>query len=302
MIGLAALAASGAESGRVPGPGSLPFARSPWATSVGAQAAWQPDADLHAGGKASTTIADAQAGITRAFGPRRSAGLAVGYGVHDYRFSGDGFAATAPWDQVDVYSLSAPVRASLENGWTVIGIPAVRSRLARGAALADGLTGGGMIVTTYRVNECLQLGPGLGAFSELEDDPTVFPFLAVDWTITPTLSLSTGRGQGASRGPGLALAWQAREALTAGIAGRYEQMRFRLDDSGAQPAGVGEDRGFAAVAFISYDVAPRLRLGGFAGFEMGRTLSIDDTHGHRAARSDLDAAPTMGLSLTRAAW
>ena len=46
----------------------------------------------------------------------------------------------------------------------------------------------------WDINENLSIGPGFGAFTQIEDDDLdVFPILLVDWDITPKLSLSTNR-------------------------------------------------------------------------------------------------------------
>ncbi len=64
---------------------------------------------------------------------------------------------------------------------------------------------------------------------------SVFPILIIKWNITDTLKFETGRGFGASQGPGLNLVWQATDKCKLTLGGRYERQRFRLNDDGIAP-------------------------------------------------------------------
>ena len=125
----------------------------------------------------------------------------------------------------------------------------------------------------------------------------MFPILAIDWDITDTVTLSTGGGFAASQGPGLTLSYKATEQLSLGLTGRYESFRFRLDDSGPAPGGIGEDRSFPVIVSADYSPWPMTTLSAFAGAEFAGRLRLEDSGGNRIDQSDYDPAPLIGVAV-----
>jgi len=119
-----------------------------------------------------------------------------------------GLAGGAPWENVRDARISAPLFWRPNRDWSLFAIPTVRWNAETGASLGDGVNGGLLAAASYRVNDRLSIGPGVGFFSEIEDDADWFPVLAIDWRLTDTLSITTGRGFAASRGPGLSMKWE----------------------------------------------------------------------------------------------
>jgi hypothetical protein len=275
-----------------------------WSFTTSAQLQMQPRTDLGGGGSLTTTHADAQAGITRLIDRQRSAALSLSGGTTHYDFDGPtDFGTDAPWDAAQTLSLTGLWRqSSADRRWTTLALPSLRTRFEPGADAEDGLTVGVFAGTSCRFSDSFSAGPGIAAFSEIEDDPTVFPILLIDWDITPRLNIGTGRGQGATQGPGLALTATLNPQWSAGLAGRYEKLRFRLDDQGAAPGGVGEDRLIGLVAFVSHTLAPRWSANAYAGLTADRALTLEDRDGRRLTRTGSDPAATLGLSIARQAW
>jgi hypothetical protein len=120
----------------------------------------------------------------------------------------------------------------------------------------------------------------------------------VDWDITDTLKLSTGRGIAASQGPGLTLSWKVQDNVTLGLSGRYESTEFRLDDSGVAPGGIGEDKSFPLVASVQYSPWPMANLTAFAGVEFGGELELKDGNGRTVDSTDYDPAPIFGVTFS----
>jgi len=135
-------------------------------------------------------------------------------------------------------------------------------------------------------------------FSQLEQDRTIFPFLAIDWDVTDRWNLSTGQGVGATQGPGLSLSYAVTDALRVGLAGRIERATFRLDGSGAGPGGVGEHESFPVVATVGWQPNPGTSVSAFAGMEYGGELTVRDARGGLVSRTDYDAAPVVGGQVT----
>ena len=176
--------------------------------------------------------------------------------------------------------------------------PTLRFTAESGADLGDSIQGGGFAGFSYRFSDRLTLGPGIGTVTQIEDSASVFPVILIDWKITDRLSLSTGRGTGATLGPGLALNWRASRQCGLFLGGRYERLRFRLADQGAAPHGVGEDRAFPIFGGINFTLNRRFQLGLIGGFELGGELSLDDEGGNSVVKESYDPAPFIGLSFS----
>jgi outer membrane receptor protein involved in Fe transport len=175
-------------------------------------------------------------------------------------------------------------------------MPSLRFNAESGASLGDGRTVGLLAGAGYRVNDRLTIGPGIGVFSELEDSASFFPILVIDWKITDSLSLETGRGFAASRGPGLQLRWTYSPTWEFAAGARYEKTRFRLDDDGVAPGGVGEDTAVPLFALAEYTLSPNARLSVFGGIEVDASVRLEDASGRKVSESDLSNAPFFGAS------
>ena len=116
--------------------------------------------------------------------------------------------------------------------------PSIRTCGEDGASSSDSQTYGLLAAAFWQINPDLRLGPGLGVFSRLEDSARVFPILAIDWNFGERWNLSTGRGLAASQGPGLTLSYELTSNWSLALAGRYEEVEFRLDKDGPNPGGI----------------------------------------------------------------
>ena len=257
----------------------------------------QDESALDSGGGMRVDRFFAEAGGSGTWAERWRLGVSVGYGEDDYAFSGSsGFGGLDPWERVRDLRLGARLRYALTDAWTVYANPSLRFTAERGASLDDGRTAGLLAGAGYRVSDRLTIGPGFGVFSEIEDDTSVFPILVIDWKITDRLSLETGRGFAASRGPGLQLRWTHSEHWQFAAGARYEKNRFRLDDDGIAPGGVGEDTAVPVFVLAEYRLSPGARLSVFGGAEIDGRLRLEDASGRKVDESDLSSAPFLGAS------
>lgn len=268
---------------------------SPWVTSVSGGAIHQFDTDLDTGGSYSVTRGYIEPGISYVMGPLGSFGVSIGYGYSDYDFSS---GIIAPWDDVNDISISFPIRFAASETVQIFAAPSLRFDYESGADADDGFTGGAIFGAGWRVNDRLFIGPGAGVFSGLEEDVNVFPVLVLDWKISDTLALKTGSGLGASRGPGLSLEWTASQDWTIGFGARYEEVRFRLDDTGPNPGGVGEDRAVPIYLTASWAPSDATSLTAIAGVETGGRLSTEDATGRVTSRTDYDPGTFLGFAFS----
>jgi hypothetical protein len=268
-----------------------------WSTFLGGGYVHQFKTDMDDGGRFSSDRLSVRGGVTYASNYRCSASLSLGYGFDRYDFSGNtGFAALRPWEHINSYRVSVPVRAGFKDAWTVFLIPTLQSFAENGADLDDGMRGGGFVGISYRFGDRLTLGPGIGVMSQIEDNATVFPVLIVKWKITDRLSLETGRGLGATLGPGLVLRWMASDKWDLAVGGRYEKLRFRLDKKGIAPKGVGQDKTFPLFAGVSYHFSRRAQVSLLGGADLGGELRLEDKKGDLIAKDNYDTAGFGGIT------
>jgi hypothetical protein len=278
---------------------NMPYGNIGWSTFLRGGYLHQFKTDIDNGGEFSVDRFFVQGGVTYSPQIRRSVSLAFGYGYDAYDFSGSsGFVALQPWSHINSYRISMPVQWGLDEKWTLFFIPTLRSTAESGAELDDAVHGGGFAGFSYRFSDRLTLGPGIGAVTQIEDSASIFPVLLIDWKITDRLSLKTGRGTGATLGPGLVLDWRASEKWSLSLGGRYERLRFRLDDQGFAPDGVGEDRAFPIFGGINYTHSRRFQLSLVGGIELGGKLSLDDKDGNEIVSESHDPAAFIGLAFS----
>lgn len=287
--------ATGENRGR----GARAFQRIGWSGFAQGGYLYQFQTYSDGGGSFSVNRFFVQTGASYAPDLLRSVSLAVGYGFDTFQFSGStGFAALRPWKIVHSWRISMPLRWGFDKKWTLLLIPTMRASLEDDAAVKDSLLGGGFAGFFYRFGDRLTIGPGIGVSTEIEDSPTVFPVLLIDWKISKRFSLSTGRGVGATLGPGLVLSCKASEKWDISIGGRFEKLRFRLNGKAPSPNGVGEDRSFPLFAGVTYNFVPmgHVRLAG--GVELGEEHRLEDPQGNLIAEEYYDPAGFIGLSFS----
>lgn len=269
-----------------------------WRWTADAGALSEMETSLDAGGDVQVNRLFVRGAASRKLNDALRVGLSLGLGQDRYDFSGaSGFAGLDPWKRVRRLRASIPVQYAMNDEWRLFVSPSVRFDAESDASLGDGRTVGLLVGASYRVSERLTIGPGLGVSSELEDDASIFPLLIVDWEIADNLRLETGGGLAASRGPGLQLRWTYSPDWEFAMGGRYEKRRFRLDDKGVAPGGVGEDKAVPLYAFARFSVSEDAKLTLFGGARVAGTLRVENAAGQRVAESDLSTAPYFGASL-----
>jgi hypothetical protein len=241
----------------------------------------------------------ASAGLDYAWNRRNSLGVSVGYGRSEYEFSEDStFGGGSPWNRINEGRVSLTGRFGLGQRGTLFVIPSLRHHGASGASSSDSRTYGLIAAAAWRMDEKLTIGPGFGMISKLEGGARVFPLLAIDWDITERWNLSTGGGLAASQGPGLTLSYRLNSAWSFGLAGRYEKIEFRLNESGAAPGGIGQDESFPLVLSARLETGPKLSATVFTGVELGGKLRLKDALEVTVDESKYDPAAIFGALLT----
>lgn len=265
-----------------------------WIGQVDGLGVWQGSADLTGGGSFSASRVFLRAGGLYRFPTGASVGVFASTGRLSYDFSG---AGPAPWGDINDIRLSIPARFEMDSGTALFVVPSLRYDYEKGASQSDGRSYGALAGVTWAVGPNLTIGPGVGAFTEVgSDDWDVFPALLVDWKIDDRWRLSTGDAIGTTQGPGLSLSYSASDTLSFALGARYEKTRFRLDNVGPAPGGVGLDESVPVVLSMRYEPAPYASLTAYVGAEFGGTLQLENAAGAVVSRQDYDTAPIAGLA------
>ena len=295
LIAVPTIAKAGKISERNPGLAS----KIGWSAFTRGGYVHQMDTDIDNGGSFSVNRFFIQGGPTYVSDKGTSISLAVGYGFDGYNFSGNtGFGGQKPWEDIHSLRFSIPLRWKINEQWTGFVSPTIRFTGEKEADFDGALTGGGFAGFSYRHGDRLSIGPGVGVLTQLEDSTRVIPILIINWKITDTLSLNTGRGIGATLGPGLTFDWRPSRAWSFSIGGRYERLRFRLDEKGTVPNGIGDDRAFPIFGGIAYSFTPMVRIGVLGGVEVGGELRLEDENGHTIIEENHDPAGFLGITFS----
>lgn len=255
---------------------------------------WQGGADLDGGGSFSARRYVLRIGGLYTFPNRVSAGIVSSGGQTDYDF---GNAVVAPFGDVNEYRISLPVRFPVGDRAQALIVPSFRYDYEDGAASSDGFTWGAFGGISWQLSETLSIGPAVGIYSQLgDDDLDIFPALLIDWEFAPRWSLATGTAPGSTEGPGLSLSYQVTDEVKLSLAGRYENLQFRLDNTGLAPGGVGEDRSFPLVLAVDYSPAIFFRATAFLGAKLGGTMKVRNAAGTVVNEQDYDPAPVAGFA------
>jgi hypothetical protein len=269
-----------------------------WSTFIRGGYVYQSDTDIeNSNGSFRAERFFIQPGISYSPSHTSSYSLAFGYGYDRYDFNGqNGFGAMRPWDDIHSFRLSVPIRLTNGQNWSYFIVPTVRITGEKGADLDDSFTGGGFAGFSYRLNDRLTIGPGIGVITQIEDSASIFPVLIINWKITDTLSLETGRGLGATLGPGISLNWRMTQQWHFTLGGRYEKLRFRLDKNAETPNGVGQDESLPLFWGVTYNFSNSKKLSILGGIETAGELQLEDHDGNALEQQDYESATFLGLS------
>jgi hypothetical protein len=163
----------------------------------------------------------------------------------------------------------------------------------------DSFIGGGVVGGTYAISKELRLGGGVGIISQIEDDVKVIFVPVVEWKISDQWRVSTAGGS-ASGNLGVALTgieliWSLSEKWQLSLGGAYKYSRFRLNDEGPAPDGVGEGESWPLWLRLVWNVTDRIQLEGVTGLMLGAEISLDDSAGNGLVNSDYDGGYFFGV-------
>lgn len=270
----------------------------PRASLVGeAGYAYQGEADIDGGGKFSVNRFDVGAiGRFNPFERWRSTNT-IFFSGNAYDFDG-GAGNRDPWGTILTLRMVSRLRYQYNEQWGVFAGGVFIFSPESGADWGDSFTGGGMAGVDYRPSDKFFVSLGVAAISQIEDDPRVTPSIILNWLPYDRWAVRVGAipasGGAATAGE---VAYRIVEPLELGLGVIFNQRRFRLDDSGPVPEGIGEDNALPVRLRLGWRIIPQLSLHVLAGAALAGELQIDDRFGNRLAAEDYDPAPYVGLRL-----
>ena len=266
--------------------------------SVSAAYIHQFDTDIGSNGEFRLDRALVRADVKKKVSETVTLGMGANYDYSDYSFSDDDHSPlSGPWDEVHALNLSVNALFTLDKNWKLFVAPSVGVAAESGADWGDAMVYGGTVWASRRFSPSLTLGLGAGVFSKPEE-VSAFPLIIIDWKITDRLRLSNPLQAGPTGPAGLELSYEVTKGLTIAAGGAYRSTRFRLEDSGPVPDGVGEDKSFPLWARFSAKVGKAGTLSFFGGAMVGGKMLVEDSRGHELSDEHYDASPFLAATIS----
>jgi hypothetical protein len=278
--------------------------------------AWSPRENLEGGGgiSRSSWTGDASLKFPLVINPSGTSVFgAVGFSYtgESYHFTGRANIAgsDAPWNQVNIGTISTGLFASLNDRWGVFTGFSLNSAAASGADLGQSFTYGGVTGADYKVSDDLSVGLAIIAQSRLDRDVLVLPFPTFSWTLPfddhRWRAFSGGGPNGSGAGgsaPEVAIgvSYQPIKPLTlaAGISSLGAVNDFRLSPRSSVSNGVVRDEFSQLIFDLNYKPNSHLSLSGFIGVDLPGRLRVIASTGGQVYNEHTGIAPVVGGSVT----
>jgi hypothetical protein len=254
----------------------------------------QAKADIDGGGNLKVNRFDAGLIYRTALADNLHLSSSYLLGISSYDFSSTGFGE--PWETVVFNRLGLQLSRDLNDKWSLRGGGLLMSSGESGADFGDSITGGLSLGVDYRHSQALFLSAGLAVISQLEDDAQVTPLIAVNWQASDRWLIRFGSIPfSGGAGAGIEGEYKLRDNLNLGVGMLYNQRRFRLDDSGPAPKGVGEENTVPVRLRLGWQLSEKASLHFIGGIVTGGELRVESSNGTRLAQQDYDPAPYLAV-------
>ncbi len=234
--------------------------------------------------------------LSRQINEQWSVGFNLGYQYEHWSFSNpSAFGNEAPWGSINRPNLGFNVGYAISPQTRVFVAPQFEWDYETGAN-AKAQNFGAVAGITHVFSRGLILGIGAGVFHQI-NETKVFPFPIVSWQISDNLKLGNPFRAGPAGGAGLELTYSIDDKWDLAGGGTYRDYRFRLQSSGPNADGIGQNQGIPLFARLSRKLGKDLRVDLYGGATVAGTLKLRDSNGNTLVSSDYNAAPFMALTL-----
>ncbi len=256
----------------------------------------QFDSSIDNGGKVEATRYGAELRLQYQATDDDDLQLRFQYQRDDWNFSGTtGLGNDDPWDLVTTMDLALQWTHQLEEKTQIFGGPIVKWSGDSGAEQSESDVFGGMIGFTHVYSDTLVVGGGVGIIEALEDDDRFFPIIVLDWTLSDEVKLTSDITTRYGSRIGVELVWKPRDDWSLGAGISHDYSRFRLDDSGYAPDGVGEATSLPIHIRATYHPSPNVSITLLGGVVFGGELSLYDSAGVTLQTENYDSAGAIGI-------
>lgn len=269
-----------------------------WRFSVAATPAYQLEASLDGGSKVSVARAVLSGDVTTSVGAGDELGLSVLHDYEEYDFTGTTrFGGPSPWEDIHRLGLSVPYSRRIGQGWRLFISPSAEYARETNADWGTALSYGVVVSAGKRISADLTVGAGAGVFSRLEQS-RAFPFLMISWKISERWRLANPLRAGPTGPAGLELIYAATPDGELGFGSAYRSIRFRLDDRGIAPRGIGEVRGAPAWVRFSRSLGQDIKMNLYGGALFGGKFVLENEWGGRLGSEPFGPAAFAALAVT----
>ncbi len=259
----------------------------------------QPKVDTENGGDFRLSSLLVRFKVKRAVSPRTVLGLTLKYDVDDYEFSGsDGVGDAPAWTDVRRFGLGIPLFTRPSDAWSLGVTPTLDWLQEHGADTSESFSYGLSAFVSRGYGRDKALGLGAGVFRSVDDDTSVFPIVVVDWRFNEYWRLANPFEADVVGPAGLELSYRFNDHWHLGGGGAYRSYRFRLNDRGVAPRGVGKNTGIVGFMRLRRVVTSGLSFSIYAGVISNGKLEIEERGGNHLSSADYDPAPFAAVTLS----
>lgn len=266
---------------------------------VGARAEHQFGTDLDNAGEFSVTRYVGAAAVMFPLGERLGGIVGGGYGFANYDFDNDDvFGGEEPWGDIQSTHFGGAIKYLINRNWSMIGGGFGAYAGETDADASSSFTGGGFLGGAYRSSEKLYIQAGVTVHSQLDDDPLLFPAFRFNWVIDDHWQLRAGvLESGATDTVGASVIYHFDDHWSVTARAGYVNRRFRLDDSGFAPEGIGQDSNLRGALSLNWRPDAHLQITAIGGMTFGGNLLIEDDGGDRLFKEDYDPTPFVAIRM-----
>ena len=261
-------------------------------------ALYQFPSHVDGGGSLSVLTLIFSADLSKQVNEKLGAGVRFSYIFDDYNFSGlTAFPVPHPWSSVHTFGIDFPLIYSLNDKWKLHLIPTGQFSGEDGARFGSSLSYGGVVAVSHVFGPNLELGMGLGVYSNLATI-SVYPYPIVEIKLGERFKFTNPFPAGPAGPAGGELAYSLNKHWAIGVGGAYRSPRFRLDSNGPLRNGIGEYRSIPIFARLTYEQSHALKIDVYGGVSLFNEIYIHKSNGDEIYRSQQDLAPLIGLSIS----
>jgi hypothetical protein len=224
-------------------------------------------------------------------------GAGTSYGISEYNFTGQPADPWSdPWQKVNTADLGLNSIWPGSGKWSYFLAGRLDWSWEEGGDASDSLRYGIIGSAAYSKRHDKRIGFGAGVFEGLEETK-FFPYVVVSWRLNEKLTLRNPLQAGPVGPAGIELVYDVTENWNLGSGAAYRSFRFRLDEEGIAPGGIGETKSVPVWARATRQRHSGYRLDLYMGIIFAGQAVIEDNDGRRLESQDFDPAPLAAAML-----